>query len=81
MEAQARAIELETLSASHDARASCLTLRKFQIVRARFPWACDVKNVPAREDDYGFPANTPEQPLAAHLASATNGLGELRTMR
>jgi RNA polymerase sigma factor (sigma-70 family) len=55
MEAWARAIEVETLSAERDARHACLTRRKFQIIRARFPWACDVKNCPDREDDNGFP--------------------------
>jgi RNA polymerase sigma factor (sigma-70 family) len=55
MEAQARAIELETRSATMDVRAAHLTRRKFQIIRARFPWAEDVKNCPDREDEFGFP--------------------------
>ena len=38
MEARDRAIELETLSATGDARAAYLTKRKIQIIRARFPW-------------------------------------------
>ena len=55
MEAYHRAIELETLSAELDARMTRLLRREYQIIRARFPWAVDVKNAPEREDDHGFP--------------------------
>jgi RNA polymerase sigma factor (sigma-70 family) len=55
MEALERAVEWESLSATCDARTAHLTPRKFRIIRARFPWAVDVKNCPDREDDDGFP--------------------------
>ena len=67
MEARARAIELETLSAMADARAAYLTQRKFRIIRARFPWAIDVKNAPDREDGYGFPRKHTRQTIGDAL--------------
>jgi RNA polymerase sigma factor (sigma-70 family) len=67
MEALARAFELETLSATADARAAYLTQRKFRIIRARFPWAIDVKNAPDREDGYGFPRKHTRQTIGNAL--------------
>ena len=55
MEAMQRAIELEIMAATLDARMAALTRREYQVIRARFPWAVDVKNAPWREDKHGFP--------------------------
>ena len=55
MEALDRAIEFEIMAATLDARMLALTRREYQIIRARFPWAVDVKNAPWREDEHGFP--------------------------
>ena len=67
MEAYHRAIELETLSAELDARMTRLLRREYQIIRARFPWAIDVKNAPEREDEHGFPRRLKRWVIGAAL--------------
>ena len=48
--AEARALEVETLALTLDARTLALLPRELQVIRARFPWAIDVQNAPDREE-------------------------------
>jgi hypothetical protein len=47
------AVLQETLSKTLAARMLTLTRRELQVIRARFPWACDVKNAPDRDEELG----------------------------
>jgi hypothetical protein len=49
--AEARALRVETLALTLDARTRALLPRELQVIRARFPWAIDVKNAPHREEE------------------------------
>jgi RNA polymerase sigma factor (sigma-70 family) len=49
--AEARALEVETLALTLDARTLALLPRELQVIRARFPWAIDVQNAPHREEE------------------------------
>src|SRR5262249_22926766 len=48
---ESRALEAETLGLTLDARSLALPRREFQVIRARFPWATDVRHTPDREEE------------------------------
>jgi RNA polymerase sigma factor (sigma-70 family) len=49
--AETRALEVETLALTLDARTLALLPRELQVIRARFPWAIDVQNALHREEE------------------------------
>jgi RNA polymerase sigma factor (sigma-70 family) len=51
--AEARALGVETLQLTLDARTLASLPRELKVIRVRFPWAIDVKNTPDREEELG----------------------------